>query len=83
MLHYLDVDPRTTTLVAEGSYVRAMNPERLQAHVRVAVIPPRIGTTDHGLAFASNRVLHSGLDGGHGHFVAAYGIETAAGSGAG
>jgi hypothetical protein len=64
-----------TSLVAED--VRAKDPERLQTRARVAVIPPRIGTTIHGLAFASNRMLHSGLDGEHGHFVAAYGIETA------
>lgn len=36
-----------------------------------------MGTTVHGLAFASNRVLHSGLDDEHGHFIAAYGLETA------
>jgi hypothetical protein len=43
----------------------------------VAVIPPRVGTTVYGLAFASNGVLHSGLDGERGHFIAAYGVETA------
>lgn len=75
-LHYLDVDPRTTHLVAEGSYVCAKDPERLVTRARVAVIPPRIGTTVHGLAFVSNQVLHSGLDGEHGHFIAAYGVET-------
>jgi hypothetical protein len=77
VLHYLDVDPRTTNLVAEGSYVRAKDPDRPQTRARVAVIPPRMGTTVHGLSFASNRVLHSGLDGEHGHFIAAYGTETA------
>ncbi len=82
-LHYLDVDPRTTNLVAEGSYVRAKNPEKLQKRARVTVIPPRMGTTIHGLAFASNRLLHSGLDGEHGHFIAAYGMETSDGGGAG
>jgi hypothetical protein len=80
-LHYLDVDPLTVKLVADGSYVRAKDPERLQTRARLAVIPPRVGTTVHGLAFASNRVLHSGLDGEHGHFVAAYGSERAAGGG--
>ncbi len=63
-LRYLDVDPRATNLTSEGSYVRAEDPGRLLTRARVAVIPPRIGTTVHGLAFASNRVLHSGLDGG-------------------
>jgi hypothetical protein len=81
-LHYLDVDPRTTKLVAKGSYVCVKAPERLQAHARVAVIPPRVGTTVHGLAFASNQVLHPGLDSELGHFIAAYGMETADRSGA-
>lgn len=76
-LHYLDVDPWTTELVAEASYVCATDPARLQTRAHVAVIPPRVGTTVYGLAFASNRVLHSGLDGEHGHFIAAYGAETA------
>jgi hypothetical protein len=83
VLHYLDVDPQTTNLIAEGSYVRAMDPERLHTRARVAVIPPRRGTTVYGLTFASNRVLHSGLDGEHGHFIAAYGTETADRGGAG
>jgi hypothetical protein len=39
--------------------------------------PARMGTTVHGLAFVSNRVLHSGLDGERGQFIAAYGMETA------
>lgn len=76
-LHYLDVDPRTTKLVMKGSYVSAKDPDRPQTRARVAVIPPRVGTTVHGLAFASNQVLHSGLDSEHGHFIAVYGIETA------
>lgn len=76
-LHYLDVDPRSIDLVAEGSYVRAKDPEILQTRIRVAIIAPRTGTTVHGLAFASNRVLHSGVDGEEGHFIAAYGVETA------
>jgi hypothetical protein len=75
VLHYLDVDPRTTNLLAKGSYVCAKDTETLQT--RVAVIPRRIGTTVHRSAFASNWVLHSGIDGEHGHFIAAYGIETA------
>lgn len=77
MLHYLDGDPRTTELVAEGSCVRAKDPDRLRTRARVAVFPPRLGTTVHGLIFASNRVLHSGLDGERGHFIADYGVETA------
>jgi hypothetical protein len=83
VLHYLDVDPRTINLSAAGAYVRAGDPERLQTRARVAIIPPRIGTTVRGLTFASNRVLQSGVDGEHGHFIAAYGTEMADRSGAG
>jgi hypothetical protein len=50
-LHYLDVDPRTIDLIAEGSYVRAKDPKRLKTRARVGLIPPRMGTTVHGLAF--------------------------------
>ncbi len=76
-LHYLQVDPQTVKLVAEGSYVRAEDPTGLLERACVAVLPPRMGTTVHALAFVSNRVLHSGIDGEHGHFIAAYGVETA------
>lgn len=76
-LHYLDVDPQTVKLVAEGTYVRAKDPTGLLERARVAVLPPRMGTTVHALAFVSNRVLHSGIDGEHGHFIAAYGMEIA------
>jgi hypothetical protein len=76
VVHYLDVDPRSTELVVEGSYVRANDPEKLRPHARVALIPRRVGVAVHGLAFVSNRVLHSGLDGENGHFIAAYGTET-------
>jgi hypothetical protein len=53
------------------------------ARARVAVIPPHVQTAVHGLAFASNRVLHSGVDREPGHFIAAYGFETAERVGAG
>lgn len=82
VLQYLDVDPGTTELVAERSYVRTKHPERLVTRARVAVIPPRMRSTVHGLVFVSNRVLHSGVDGERGHFIAAYGVETAARGGA-
>lgn len=83
MLHYLDLDPRGDDLVVQGAYVHLKDLDRVQAHVHVARIPPRTRGTLHGLAFTSNRVLHSGLDGEHGHFIAAYGVETAARSPAG
>ena len=83
VLYYLDVDPRNVTLVTNGSYVCAKDPEELRARARAAVIPRRDGGTVHGLAFESNRVLHSGVDGERGHFIAAYGFEAAARDGAG
>ena len=75
-LHYLDVDPASTRLTARGGYVRVARMEALRAEVLTAVIPPRHGASVHGLVFASNRVLHSGLDDESGHFIAAYGRET-------
>jgi hypothetical protein len=40
-----------------------------------AAIPPRSGQTAHGICFVANHVLHSGVDGPNGHFVAAYGYD--------
>jgi hypothetical protein len=74
-LHYLDVDPWSVQLAAEGSYICAVRPATLRPYARVVTIPPRRGSTVHGVAFASNGVLHSGVDDRHGHFIAAYGIE--------
>ncbi len=59
----------------DGSYVRVADPEALRRYGLIATIPRRRGCTVHGLVFASNVVLHSGLDGEHGHFIAAYGNE--------
>lgn len=78
-LRYLDVDTFSIDLAHEGSYVCAADPVPLHCYAQSAVIPPRRGTSVAGLAFVSNRVLHSGLDDACGHFVAAYGVETSAG----
>lgn len=75
-LHYLDLDPDSVELAVDGSYVRVADPEAVRGHGVIATIPRRRGSTVHGLVFTSNRVLHSGVDDEHGHFVAAYGIET-------
>jgi hypothetical protein len=83
VLHYLDVDPRSIHLVVNGSYVRVKDPGQLKTRACRAVIPPRIPATVHGLVLVSNRVLHSGLDGEHGHFIAAYGVEAAVRTAAG
>lgn len=74
-LHYLDVDPWSISLEVQGSYVRAANPARLHRYARTATVPRRRGSTVRGVAFISNRVLHSGVDDADGHFVAAYGAE--------
>ncbi len=74
-LHYLDVDPRCVELVAEGSYVRAADPSGLAERALTATVPARRGAHVAGLVFAANLILHSGVDGASGHFVAAYGID--------
>ena len=74
-LHYLNLDPGSLELAVDGSYVRVADPEAVREHGLIATIPRRRGSTVHGLIFASNLVLHSGVDDEHGHFIAAYGIE--------
>jgi hypothetical protein len=74
-LHYLNVDPGSVELIVEGCYIRVADPDAFRPHSLVARIPPRRGSRVHGLVFASNRVLHSGVDDELGHFVAAYGAE--------
>lgn len=75
-LHYLNLDPGSVELAVDGAYVRVADPEALRSYGLIATIPRRRGSTVHGLVFASNLVLHSGLDDEHGHFIAAYGNET-------
>ena len=74
-LHYLDVDPSSVELAADGSYIYAAQPAAMLSYARVITIPARRGATVHGVTFASNLVLHSGVDDRSGHFVAAYGID--------
>ncbi|MFZ0040461.1 MAG: hypothetical protein WAK93_04080 [Solirubrobacteraceae bacterium] len=81
-LHYVTLDPGSVALAVDGSYIRAADPESLRAYGRVATIPRRDDRLVHGLVFASNLVLHSGVDDECGHFVAAYGVETAVGESA-
>jgi hypothetical protein len=77
-VHYLDLDPSSIELAVEGSYLGVADPAAVQPYARVLRIPRRRGATVHGIAFASNLVLHSGVDDIRGHFVAAYGIEAVA-----
>jgi hypothetical protein len=74
-LHYLDLDVSAVALTSDGSYVRATHQAQSGCHSRCAIVPARSGRTVHGVAFVANRVLHSGVDGARGHFVAAYGYD--------
>jgi hypothetical protein len=74
-LHYMDVNPGSVELAVDGSYARAADLSGLGAYARIARIPRRRESTVLGVVFASNRVLHSGVDDERGHFVAGYGIE--------
>jgi hypothetical protein len=75
ILHYPDLDVSAAALTREGSYVRATGQAQAVRYARHAAIPPRSGRLVHGISFIANRVLHSGVDGPHGHFVAAYGYD--------
>ncbi len=74
-LCYLDVRPAAAALAREGSYVRLTSMALAAGHAARARIPPRSGTLAHGVSFLANQVLHSGVDGPQGHFVAAYGYD--------
>jgi hypothetical protein len=74
-LHYLDLDISAAALTRQGSYVRAADQTEAARFAVRATIPPRSGRITHGIAFVANQVLHSGVDGPRGHFVAAYGYD--------
>jgi hypothetical protein len=74
-LHYLDLDVSAVALTSDGSYIRATDQAQADCHTRCTIVPARSGRTVYGVAFVANRVLHSGVDGPRGHFVAAYGYD--------
>jgi hypothetical protein len=74
-LEYLDIDAMTTELAYEGGYVRLKDVQATGGRAIRLAIPARRGALIHGVQFVANRVLHSGADGEHGHYVAAYGAE--------
>jgi hypothetical protein len=74
-LFYLDLDVSAVALSRQGSYVRAADQTHAARYAACAVIPPRSGPTVRGISFAASRVLHSGVDGPSGHFVAAFGYD--------
>jgi hypothetical protein len=75
-LYYLDLDVSTVVLTWQGSYVRAADQTLAEQHGVHTAIPPRSGTIVRGISFVASHVLHSGVDGPHGHFVAAYGYDS-------
>jgi hypothetical protein len=74
-LHYLDLDVSTTTLTPRGGYIRTTSQTPGTQHAAQTAIPPRAGRTVHGITFLASHVLHSGVDGPHGHYIAAYGYD--------
>jgi hypothetical protein len=74
-LCYLDIDASAVALAREGSYVRAADQTVAARHAARATIPARAGAAVHGISFLASQVLHSGVDGPYGHFVAAYGYD--------
>jgi hypothetical protein len=74
-LYYLDLDASAVAVTWEGSYARAADQTLAARHAVRVAIPPRSGTIAHGISFLANHLLHSGVDGPHGHFVAAYGYD--------
>jgi hypothetical protein len=75
-LYYLDLGVSAVALTWQGSYVRAADQALAERHGVRAAIPPRSGTIVRGISFLASHVLHSGVDGPHGHFVAAYGYDS-------
>jgi hypothetical protein len=76
-LYYLDLHVATAALTSEGSYVRITDQVLAERRSVRATIRPRSGRIAHGISFAANHVLHSGVDGPSGHFIAAYGYDRA------
>lgn len=78
-MYYLEIDAASVVLARERSYIRAADHMLAVRYAVRATIPPRSGTTVYGISFIASRVLHSGADGVHGHFVAAYGYDRGSG----
>lgn len=74
-LGYLDCEALAAPLVAEGGYLHCPDKALTKERLRSINIAPRSKGTIHGVLFCASRVLHSGRDDEHGHFVAGYGCE--------
>ncbi len=77
-LAYVDVDPVTTKLTSEGGYIHCEDKAVTSRLSKSIAIPPRQGLRTSGVLFCASRVLHTGQDDEHGHFVMGYGCEEAA-----
>jgi hypothetical protein len=73
-LSFVNVDPEALHLSSEQGYFYS-DAQFSEESVETATIPPREKNCLHGLLLASNKVLHSGKDDEHGHFVMAFGRE--------
>lgn len=74
---YSDIDPDSLDIDSSEGYLfydKDIDP----GNIKRITLPPQTDTTTSGVLFCSNRVLHSGQDDKHGHFVAGYGCEEAA-----
>jgi hypothetical protein len=75
IVHYLDLDPLTTKLFRQSSYVCLADANLAKGRERSLSLPRRRGRAVAGVLLAANRVLHSGVDHDTGHFVVAFGRE--------
>lgn len=75
-LSFLNIDAASVRLEAKAGYVHYCGPLDPDAIERI-VIPPRRGRQTHAVLLCANRVMHTGEDDEHGHFVAGFGWEGA------
>lgn len=74
-LAYVDVDPSTVTLTSQGGYIHCEDAKLTAKYKKTIAIPPRRDLRVSGVLFCASRVLHTGQDDEHGHFVMGYGCE--------
>ena len=73
-LSFLNIDTACVRLESKAGYVHYCEPVDHGAIERI-VIPSRRECRTHGVLLCANRVMHTGQDDEHGHFVAAFGWE--------
>src|SRR5262245_2426721 len=75
-LSFLNIDAASVRLEAKAGYVHYCGPVAPDAIERI-VIPSRRERQAHAVLLCANRVMHTGEDDEHGHFVAGFGWEGA------